>query len=179
MLRCVNRNAAKLLKVQGSTGLYKTFRPAAALLPTALSNDAGSNTKNIFLYPLLTALALLSLGTETEAEAMKPSHHSETDCSSCKPDRYSVIVVGGGTAGCTTAYLSAKWMQDNGIKGKVLLIDKGVDFFDAKAGPNPLMKAWFENWGIYGDAHPALREDGSAYPVTVRISIVSTVKLSC
>lgn len=87
----------------------------------------------------------------------------------CSPERYSLIVVGGGTAGCTVAYLTAKWMEEHGIKGKVLLVDKGVDFFDTQAGPDPRMAAWFENWGIYGQAHPALREDGSAYPVTVNM----------
>jgi hypothetical protein len=83
---------------------------------------------------------------------------------------FSTIVVGGGTAGCTVAYFTAKWMLDNNIPGTVLLLDRGVDFF-SKKGPDPKMSAWFENWGIYGEAHPSLREDGTAYPVTVRNSV--------
>lgn len=82
-------------------------------------------------------------------------------------EKFSTIIVGGGTAGCTVAYLTAKWMQENNIPGNVLLLDRGVDFFDAKNGPNPSIKNWFENWGIFGEAHPAEREDGSLYPVTV------------
>jgi choline dehydrogenase-like flavoprotein len=77
---------------------------------------------------------------------------------------FSSIVVGGGTAGCLTAYLQAKWMQDRGIKGTVLLIERGDDY--SSKGPNPRMEAWYDNWGIFGEAHQAVRQDQSPYPVT-------------
>lgn len=91
---------------------------------------------------------------------------SNTSCDGCTK-KYSSVIIGGGTAGCTVAYLTAKWMKENNIPGKVLLIDKGEHFLSPHGGPNPVMSAWFENWGSFGEAHPSVREDGSAYPVTV------------
>jgi hypothetical protein len=114
-------------------------------------------------YGVLSIAALVSTATCQSASA-EDRKKLQQDISA---ERYSSIIVGGGTAGCTVAYMTAKWMQDNHIPGKVLLVDKGVHFFSPKDGPNPVMSAWFENWGIFGTAHPALREDGTAYPVTV------------
>mmetsp|Transcript_54169 Transcript_54169/g.106998 ORF Transcript_54169/g.106998 Transcript_54169/m.106998 type:complete len:689 (-) Transcript_54169:133-2199(-) len=131
--------------------------PAAAVAQQA---NEGSREKTSLGFALLSLLALgCSLGTSFAEKATDES-------SSIEKEKFSTIVVGGGTAGCTVAYLTAKWMQDNHIPGSVLLVDKGVHFFDAKEGPDPLMISWFENWGVYGDAHPALRDDGTAYPVT-------------
>lgn len=132
--------------------------PAAAVAQQA---NEGSREKTSLGFALLSLLALgCSLGTSFAEKAIDES-------SSIEKEKFSTIVVGGGTAGCTVAYLTAKWMQDNHIPGSVLLVDKGVHFFDAKEGPDPLMISWFEHWGVYGDAHPALRDDGTAYPVTV------------
>jgi hypothetical protein len=124
----------------------------------------GHHSSGAFYAAYLLAASLASLSVST-AEANQNADTSVT--ATCSRERYSLIIVGGGTAGCTVAYLSAKWMQDNGIAGKVLLVDKGVDFFDAKQGPDPHISGWFDNWGSFGEAHPSLREDGSDYPVTV------------
>lgn len=79
-------------------------------------------------------------------------------------DKFAFIVVGGGTAGCITAYLLAKWLENNGRSETVLLLDRGPPF-TATEGPSPLMEAWFDNWGIFGEAHTAIRAaDGSEYP---------------
>ena len=43
--------------------------------------------------------------------------------------------------GCTAAYFISKWMLDNQIPGKVLLIDRGVDF-TPNSGPDPKIDAW-------------------------------------
>ena len=56
-------------------------------------------------------------------------------------NKFSSIIVGGGTSGCTTAYILAKWMDDNNIPGHVLLIDRGVSF-NTKAGPSPRLALW-------------------------------------
>ena len=80
-------------------------------------------------------------------------------------DEFASIIVGGGTAGCTTAYLLAKWMQDFDVPGEVLLVDRGVGF-RPDTGPSPKMGVWYENWSEFGECHEAHRaEDGSAYPV--------------
>ena len=80
-------------------------------------------------------------------------------------DRFSCIIVGGGTAGCTTAYLVSKWMKDFNVPGHVLLIDRGVGF-NPKEGPSSKMDVWYENWCAYGEAHEAVdAADGRAYPV--------------
>lgn len=78
---------------------------------------------------------------------------------------FAFIVAGAGSAGCLTAYLLAKWLEDRQLPGKVLLLDRGPDF-DGQNGPDPVMESWFGNWGIFGEAHAAYREDGSDYPVT-------------
>ena len=40
-------------------------------------------------------------------------------------DTFSTVIIGGGTAGCTVAYLLAKWMEDENLPGTVLLVDRG------------------------------------------------------
>ena len=80
-------------------------------------------------------------------------------------DEFSCIFVGGGTAGCTGAYLLAKWMEDFNIPGQVLLIDRGVSF-DPRVGPSPKLDAWYENWSEFGECHESFSaKDGRAYPV--------------
>ena len=98
-------------------------------------------------------------------------------CAECSPEKipsciqvdgkeaFSHIIVGGGTAGCLTAYLQAKWMQDRRMMGNVLLVERGEGYTPDR-GPNPKMEGWYDNWGIFGEAHAAVREDGSYYPVT-------------
>lgn len=81
-------------------------------------------------------------------------------------DQYSCIIVGAGTAGCTTAYLVAKWLHKHNVDGKVLLIDRGIDYFNKKNGPDPRIDAWWYNWGSFGESHQSIRENGSAFPVT-------------
>lgn len=38
---------------------------------------------------------------------------------------FETVIVGGGTAGCTLAYLLAKWMEEMDIPGTVLLVERG------------------------------------------------------
>eukprot|EP00602_Paraphysomonas_sp_CaronLab_P002157 CAMPEP_0185028500 /NCGR_PEP_ID=MMETSP1103-20130426/14234_1 /TAXON_ID=36769 /ORGANISM="Paraphysomonas bandaiensis, Strain Caron Lab Isolate" /LENGTH=646 /DNA_ID=CAMNT_0027562927 /DNA_START=62 /DNA_END=1999 /DNA_ORIENTATION=- len=80
-------------------------------------------------------------------------------------DEFSSVIVGGGTGGCTTAYLLAKWMEEHKIPGTVLVVDRGVAF-SPEEGPDPKMWGWFDNWGSFGEAHMTLHSDGSHYPVT-------------
>jgi len=77
---------------------------------------------------------------------------------------FTTIIVGGGTAGCTCAYLLAKWMEDHNVPGNVLLLDRGVSF-SPQAAPSPRLERWYENWCEFGEAHEAINIDGSAYPV--------------
>lgn len=135
-------------------------------MPAATTQRVSDNSASIEGLSFLTLFALLALGT---ASSVSYGEKSKDEGVGIENEKFSTIVVGGGTAGCTAAYFTAKWMQDNNIPGSVLLVDKGVHFFDAIRGPDPRMVSWFENWGVYGDAHPALRDDGSAYPVTVRM----------
>jgi len=118
----------------------------------------------VVLSGALLALAAATADSSGAEECSKKSSVAEYPL---KEEAFSTIIVGGGTAGCTVAYLTAKWMQDNNIPGNVLLLDRGVDFFDARNGPSPAINQWFTNWGSFGEAHPAEREDGSLYPVTV------------
>lgn len=62
-------------------------------------------------------------------------------------NKFSSIIVGGGTSGCTTAYILAKWMDDNKIPGHVLLIDRGVSF-NTKAGPSPRLALWCKCYAV-------------------------------
>jgi hypothetical protein len=145
--------------------VHSGFTRRRELLQQNAFGQEGHHSSGAIYAAYLLAASLASLSAST-AEAKQEADPGVTG--SCSTERYSLIVVGGGTAGCTVAYLSAKWMQDNDITGKVLLVDKGVDFFDAKQGPDPHISGWFDNWGSFGEAHPSLREDGSDYPVTVR-----------
>ena len=77
---------------------------------------------------------------------------------------FNTIIIGGGTAGCTTAYILAKWMDDNNIPGNVLLIEKGVEFA-CNEGPSTKMHNWYENWCKYAETHESVNRDGSGYPV--------------
>ena len=38
---------------------------------------------------------------------------------------FSTVIIGGGTAGCTVAYLLAKWMEEQNLSGTVLLVERG------------------------------------------------------
>lgn len=110
---------------------------------------------------ILPTLAALSVcGSGAKAQSSSPSDYSVDGV-----DKFSAIIVGGGTAGCTTAYFLAKWMEDHRVPGTVLLIDRGVDFACPVKGPSNKIDAWFLNWGIYGEAHSTIRQDGSDYPV--------------
>lgn len=145
----------------------RSLRPMAGAQLTTLR--AGQQSKgNGAQGRLLLAGAFLGLATAcvTLSESKSASDAVKRE-SLLDEEKFSTIIVGGGTAGCTVAYLTAKWMQENSIPGNVLLLDRGVDFFDAKNGPSPAIKNWFENWGTFGEAHPAEREDGTLYPVTV------------
>jgi hypothetical protein len=51
-------------------------------------------------------------------------------------EEFSAVIVGAGTSGCTTAYLLAKWLNDQRIPGTVLLIDRGMAH-SPRTGPDP------------------------------------------
>lgn len=77
-------------------------------------------------------------------------------------DSHKVVIVGGGTSGCMIAYLTSKWMMENKIPGKVLLIDKGPGFLPT-CGPNNDMSAWYESWSRFGEIHDSINCDGSVH----------------
>lgn len=122
----------------------------------AYSKSEQNSTTAAVGYGMISLIAL------TTAAACQSADNKDISA-----ERYSSIIVGGGTAGCTVAYMTAKWMQDNHIPGKVLLVDKGVHFLSAKEGPDPRMDGWYDNWGTFGTAHPAFRKDGTPYPIAV------------
>ncbi len=126
------------------------------------------NWRNYFEYAAFVASAVMLTTFASHNDKNPRNTVSSKVPDSALDEKYASIIVGGGTAGCTVAYLTAKWMQENNILGKVLLVDRGIDFFDAKSGPDPLMGGWYDNWGSYGESHPAERADVSAHPVTVR-----------
>eukprot|EP00388_Colpodella_angusta_P026687 GDKK01006642.1.p1 GENE.GDKK01006642.1~~GDKK01006642.1.p1 ORF type:complete len:105 (+),score=12.84 GDKK01006642.1:64-378(+) len=67
-------------------------------------------------------LAGLFLGLATVGFTVSDSK-SSSDAVKREPlleeEKFSTIIVGGGTAGCTVAYLTAKWMQENHIPSNV------------------------------------------------------------
>jgi hypothetical protein len=81
---------------------------------------------------MMTAIALYQKSRETKycCETNKPPK-----------DRSDVVsfIVGGGTAGCITAYFQASWMRRAGIPGKVLLIDRGHGYLSDQ-GPSTKLK---------------------------------------
>jgi choline dehydrogenase-like flavoprotein len=78
----------------------------------------------------------------------------------------SIIICGGGTGGCITAYYLAKWMDDNALPGKVVLLEGGKSYF-SKDGPDPSMSQWFNNWGMYSKLHDTKAINDSYYPSPV------------
>jgi hypothetical protein len=128
----------------------------------AYSKSEQTSTAAAVGYGMISLIAL------TTAAACQSADNKDIESlQDISAERYSSIIVGGGTAGCTVAYMTAKWMQDNHIPGKVLLVDKGVHFLSAKEGPDPRMDGWYDNWGTFGTAHPAFRKDGTPYPIAV------------
>lgn len=79
---------------------------------------------------------------------------------------FDYVVVGGGTAGCVLAYHVASWMEEQGLPGRVLLLERGEGYEQA----NPAMEGWYENWGSLGMVHESFLEQQSgartAYPIS-------------
>lgn len=74
------------------------------------------------------------------------------------PITYDYIVVGGGTAGCTTAYYLAKACPND----KVLLIESGP-----KTIPNSDLESWYENWSNFSIVHDTQSPSPSYLPAPV------------
>lgn len=74
-----------------------------------------------------------------------------------------ILVCGGGTSGCIIAYSVAKWMDENKVPGKVVLLDSGNSFF-SENGPNPQMSEWFNNWGNFSELHDTSAIDDQFFP---------------
>lgn len=70
----------------------------------------------------------------------------------------TIVICGAGTGGCVTAYFLAKWLEENRIPGKVLLLDSGKEYFSA-TGPSPYMDQWYHNWGDYSRIHESSAVD--------------------
>lgn len=64
-------------------------------------------------------------------------------------DCFDHVILGGGTAGCVIAYLLGKWIDDQKMNSKVLLVDGGPGYDVA----SPRMQDWYRNWGEFGKVH--------------------------
>lgn len=142
-----NRHSTRLVSRAGPHSSWRNGEPGAA--------GAGHRPALAAAMAVL-AMPLASVDCSTERSGTEVGNGKQ---------KFRSIIVGGGTAGCLSAYFHAKWMTDQGIPGNVLLIERGDDYSPAR-GPNPKMEGWYENWGAFGEAHAAVRENGSEYPVT-------------
>lgn len=84
------------------------------------------------------------------------AYNTETGIASTNGGVYDYIVVGGGTAGCATAYYLSKWHP---MKPKVLLIEAGSD-----EKLDPKMGKWFENWSKSSVVHDTTSKDKDFCP---------------
>lgn len=144
---------------------YISLKPSISSYGTVRFSSECSNLLTRWAALWLGCLIGTSIITNGDSDNSGDESQIITLDDICK-DRYSCIIVGAGTAGCTAAYLVAKWLLQHNVDGKVLLIDRGVDYFSNKNGPDPRIDAWWYNWGSFGESHPSIRENGSAFPVT-------------
>ena len=80
---------------------------------------------NTWAYPSVAVAAVLCAGMTISQWHLK-RHHTGS--------RQQIIICGAGTGGCVTAYFLAKWMEENDVPGKVLLLDCGAPYYATK-GP--------------------------------------------
>lgn len=113
------------------------------------SSDSHSNSRNywkkvvgcatiVMLSPLLLSAYYSSYDNNNDniSDNYNNSSFSHCDANSSSGDdpnydktaiddiakkRYSAIIVGGGTGGCITAYLTAKWLHHNRIPGQYII----------------------------------------------------------
>ena len=77
-------------------------------------------------------------------------------------DEFAAIIVGGGAGGCVTAYHLANWMQERGLPGTVLLVERGAPH-SAVAAPNPDLASWFGEWASFSETHQTRLATGDAF----------------
>lgn len=77
---------------------------------------------------------------------------------------FTTVIIGGGTAGCTVAYLLAKWMEEKDVPGTVLLVERGHNQ-SVIQGSDLRLKSWLNMWGSFGEAHMTIHKNGDHYPV--------------
>ena len=119
-------------------------------LPSSLPNLIPNNPKFPWKSMALFASAGAAYVVWNELESEAPS--SEPILNVNGVEKWTSVVVGGGSAGCVAAYFLAKQMEDHGIPGDVLLIERGDGYETA----NPHMEGWFHNWGSLGQTHDAV-----------------------
>ena len=139
-----------------------------------------SSTTSTTFKASVSATTLILLGLISSSESTKASHNDIADTTTTtgvsttiheiSGKKFASIVVGGGTGGCTAAFFLAKWMHDQNIPGDVLLLERGVDYWDPKRAGSPKIAQWYEQWGSYGSAHETKFADGDPdgdghYPV--------------
>ena len=143
------------------------------------SSAAMSETGSSTLYTSISAGVLLAFGliSSSESKASRKRVTTAADNTGVSSSvteisgkKFATIVVGGGTGGCTAAYFLAKWLHDQNIPGDVLLIERGVDYWDPHRAGSPKIAQWYEQWGSYGSAHETKFADGDPdgdghYPV--------------
>ena len=78
------------------------------------------------------------------------------------------IIVGGGTGGCITAFFLAKWKEENGIPGKVVLLESGDNYINPNSNDtnDPDMWNWYNNWEKFAEVHETASVDGTFDPAT-------------
>lgn len=158
------RNSKREYCSSGKKNNYRgSNRPSAsAIVPSSFHASISAGT--LLFLGWITSSSSSSNRSASAAEGVSTAVPQVLD------KKFATIIVGGGTGGCTAAYFLAKWMHDQNIPGDVLLVERGVDYWDPKAAGSPKIAQWYEQWGSYGSAHETKFADGDPngdghYPV--------------
>lgn len=84
-------------------------------------DGTNSHYNNLFNYAYVMLLSIgltcLNLQHVDNKSIVDVNDTNDNKMINIDNEQYTSIIIGGGTAGCTTAYLLAKWMDDNNIPG--------------------------------------------------------------
>ena len=144
------RNIVQNTSLKFSTQHQRLASSYAKHLPSSLPHFNPSNPKFPWKSLALFATAGAAYVVWNELESEAPIHEPILNVNGI--EKWTSVVVGGGSAGCVAAYFLAKQMEDHHIPGDVLLIERGDGYETA----NPHMEGWFDNWGSLGQTHDAV-----------------------